>query len=103
MGTVAETYLERTRPARTDALMWVAQHAHLLADGYSINASSGPDDRERWGKEIGHVSVQGQHGDLASLIARFDAVPNLDRADDNYAEWIAYDEGVQIRFVEERK
>lgn len=106
MSTVATdagaTYLERTRPARTDALMWIAQHAHLLADGYAIGASNGPDARDTYADDIGQVSVQGKAGALASLIARFEAVRNPDRSDGAYAEWVAYDEGVQIRFVEER-
>lgn len=84
------SYLEQTRPQRVDALMWVAEHAGVLADAYSVSVTSG-----------GEVHLQGERGGLQSLVARLDAVPNLDRDTEQYREWVTHEDGVRIRFVEE--
>jgi hypothetical protein len=101
MSIVEQSYLERTRPLRVDALMWVAQHAGILADGYMVSAGDTHDRRpDAPDFSVGCVQVQGEAGSLRSLVARFDATPYLDR-DDAFVEWHAYDEGVLIRFIEE--
>lgn len=94
-----QTYLEKTRPQRVNALMWIAEHAGILADGYAVSTSGGYFDDERG--LVGDVSVQGERGDLQSLVARLGAVPELDQRDDNYRVWVAFDEGVRIRLIEE--
>ena len=104
MSIVEQSHLERTRPQRTDALMWVAQHARILADGYMVSAGETHDRRpDAPDFIIGCVQVQGEAGSLRSLVALFDAMPYLDRDDACFVEWRAYDEGVLIRFVEEHK
>jgi len=99
--TTLSPHMERTRPLRVDALMWIAQHAGILADGYVISAGNTHDphpDAPQWG--IGCVQVQGEAGALSSLVARFDAVRSPERPN-GFTEWIAYDEGVRVCFVED--
>jgi hypothetical protein len=85
-----------SRPSRVNALMWVAEHAGILADGYSVSIVAA-----YVGDEImGDVSVQGQAGSLQSLVARLDAVRNLEKSG-GYSEWVAIEDGVRIRLVEE--
>lgn len=81
--------------------MWIAQHAGILADGYNISASDTFDRRPGAdANNIGVVCVQGESGGLRSLVAMFDAVRSVDRPN-GFVEWVAYDEGVMIKFVEE--
>lgn len=96
-----QTYEEKTRPQRVAALMWVAEHAGILADGYAIRISSGPGASKDYA-EVGEVNVQGHRGSLQSLIARLGAVPVVAERDGNYREWVAIEGDVHVRFIEEK-
>ena len=98
MSTTTEpSWIERSRPCRVDALMWIAERAFLLADAYAIRASNGFDDD---GTNRGEVVLQGESGSLRSLVERFQAVL-AERQSEGYLQWEVVDDGVFVRFIEE--
>jgi hypothetical protein len=96
-ATAPTTFVEESRPHRVAALMWVAEHAGILSDGYNVTVGATYDSKA--GGLFGDVSVLGEPGALQALVARLDAVRNLDK-DGDWREWVTFEDGVRIRLVE---
>ena len=80
----------RLRKQMAANLRFVGEHADDLTAAYTVRA------------DAYDVVIQGERDALAGLVAKFVAVLDERKTDDNYREWTATVDGVQVRLIEER-
>ncbi|HUG51348.1 MAG TPA: hypothetical protein VLZ78_10180 [Terrimesophilobacter sp.] len=80
----------RLRKQMAANLRFVGEHADDLTAAYAVRA------------DAYDVVIQGERDALAVLVAKFGAVLDERKTDDNYREWTATVDGVQVRLIEER-
>ena len=91
--TASLSWAEQTRPQRVDALMWVAERAHILADAYAVRIGASWQGPE--------VTLQGEFRALARLVQMFDAIPDASNRSESYRCWVATVDGVTVHMIEE--
>ena len=80
----------RLRKQMAANLRFVGELADDLTAAYTVRA------------DAYDVVIQGERDALAVLVAKFGAVLDERRTDDNYREWTATVDGVQVSLIEER-
>ena len=80
----------RLRKQMAANLRFVGELADDLTAAYTVRA------------DAYDVVIQGERDALAVLVAKFGAVLDERKTDDNYREWTATVDGVQVRLIEER-